>query len=135
MEEDHGLYASDTVTLFHIIASSHMSFLLSCLLCLLTYIASLYFSIQSVSHLVSILGFLYLLFYVYMSLRPFSCVLLQIYIQSVYQTIHVSRHLIVAPFVKVSPHARLLHNDYVGGYLTCCHEKWRTWSGVWLISF
>ena len=61
------------------------------------------------SHLVSILGFLYLLFYVYMSLRPFSCVLLQIYIQSVYQTIHVSRHLIVAPFVKVSPHARLLH--------------------------
>ena len=109
MEEDHGLYASDTVTLFYIIASSHMSSLISCLLCLLTYIASLYFSIQSVSHLVSILGFLYLLFYVYMSLRPFSCVLLQIYIQSVYQTIHVSRHHVVASFVKVSPHARLLH--------------------------
>ena len=58
LEEDHGLYASDTVTLFYIIASSHMSFLISCLPCLLTYIASLYFSIQSVSHLVSILGFL-----------------------------------------------------------------------------
>ena len=55
------------------------------------------------------IGFLYLLLYVYMSLRPFSCVLLQIYIQSVYQTIHVFRHLIVAPFTEVSHRSSLLH--------------------------
>ena len=44
-----------------------------------------------------------------MSLRPFSCVLLQIYIQSVYQTINVTRHLSVDSYTEVIPQISLLH--------------------------
>ena len=93
LEEDHGHYARDTVTLSlslpHLIHSYLMFIVLTYVYCSLCIQHSECEPLGLFIGHISILGIFYV--YIYMSLRPFSRVLLpQIYIHPVYQILYSS---------------------------------------------